>query len=66
MNECLFWGKLGFENCTLLQKKALSAGKRALSAVRGVCAPPAPPGAAHGGIGDGKLIAASQHLQETK
>jgi hypothetical protein len=34
MNACLFWGKFLFENCTLLQNTALSAGKRALSAGR--------------------------------
>jgi hypothetical protein len=27
MNQCVFWGKFWFENCTLLQKRALSAGR---------------------------------------
>jgi hypothetical protein len=27
MSECLFWGKFWFENCTLLQKRSLSAGR---------------------------------------
>jgi transposase len=42
MNECLFGETFWFENCTLLQKSALSAGKRALSGGSG-CSPPATP-----------------------
>jgi hypothetical protein len=41
MNECLFWGKFWFENCTLLQKRALSAERGGAHPLH------PPPGSAH-------------------